>query len=246
MREIKIGMLTKSLLLNIVFTGTVVAGPIDLSTWLENGTGTWTLQAGNDAVKQSTNVHPPAVFHNGVNSQGQQLSGKVSVETTSDDDFFGFVLGYQNGDLSNGVADYLLIDWKQADQVYNPFGGLGSKGLTISRVTGALTSTDAWTHTGSVTELQRATNLGSTGWVDFTSYAFDIQFTASLVEVYVNGTKELSVAGSFNNGSFGFYDFSQTDTLYSALETSTIPVPTAMWFFGSALLGLVVLRKKPI
>ncbi|GAA3968773.1 hypothetical protein GCM10022278_28150 [Allohahella marinimesophila] len=46
------------------------------------------------------------------------LAGRLEVQTTSDDDFFGFVLGYDAGDLfgSNPTTDYILVDWKQGTQ----------------------------------------------------------------------------------------------------------------------------------
>tara|TARA_R110001606_G_scaffold395664_2_gene568383 strand:- start:343 stop:1095 length:753 start_codon:yes stop_codon:yes gene_type:complete len=231
-----------------LLSGAVLAGPVDLSPWTVNGTGTWNLQAGNNAVKQTVNGNP-TVFHNNQDSQGKALSGTIKVETSSDDDYIGFVLGYNNGDLSNSSADYLLIDWKQLDQNYY---GNGLKGLAISQVTGALgDNSGAWSHApaNNVTELQRATTLGSTGWSDNTEYSFDLIFTTSLVEVFVNGAKELSITGTFNNGSFGFYNYSQANVLYAGIEEdiappSAVPVPAAVLMFAPALLGFLGLRRR--
>lgn len=221
--------------------------PVDLSSWQANGNGNWILQSGNNAVKQTLNNHP-TVFHNNKNSQGTALSGEITVQTTSDDDFIGFVLGYNNNDLTNSAANYLLIDWKQGNQNYY---GYGQRGLAISQVTGQLgDNSGAWSHdpANNVTELARATTLGDTGWLDNTTYNFDITFTSSLVEVFVNGIKELSVAGAFNNGSFGFYNYSQANVLYAGIEEvnlpSAVPVPAAALMFAPALLGFIGLRRK--
>jgi hypothetical protein len=225
-----------------------VAAPVDLSFWSANGPGNWTLQPGNNAVSQSLN-RAPSVFHNGKNSQGLQLSGEITVQTTGDDDYIGFVLGYNEGDTNNSASDYLLIDWKQSDQG-GFFGGTALSGLAVSRVTDVLgESSGAWLHDSSdgVQELQRGTNLGSTGWLDNTTYEFDIVFGSSLVEVFVNDVKELSIEGSFNDGSFGFYNYSQSNVLYSAIDetiTPPVPVPAAVWLFGSGLIGLVGIRRK--
>jgi hypothetical protein len=232
-----------------LLSGAVMAGPVDLTPWVANGSGTWNLQTGNNAVKQTVNGNP-TVFHNNQNSQGKALSGEITVQTTSDNDYIGFVLGYNNGDLTNSAANYLLIDWKQADQSYY---GLGTKGLAISQVSGVLgNNSGAWSHNSAnnVTELQRATNLGSTGWLDNTTYNFDLIFTATLVEVFVNNIKELSITGTFNNGSFGFYNYSQANVLYAGIEETVapppnaVPVPAAVFMFAPALLGFLGLRRK--
>ncbi len=244
--------ITKTIMFYVAFicSSAAIAAPVDLSPWIADGDPaiTWTLQPGNTSVLETGNAGS-SVFHNGLNSQGFRLSGTVEVQTTGDDDFLGFVLGYNNGDITNSAADYLLIDWKQADQTHAPFGGLASEGLAISQVNGALTNTDAWGHIGNVTELQRATNLGSTGWADNTSYQFEIVFTPSLVEFFVDGVKELSISGVFSDGSFGFYTFSQPNTLFAAIEQNAIlpptavPVPTGILLFSAGLLLLLGMRK---
>ena len=82
--------------------------------------------------------------------------------------------------------------------------------MAISRVTKELTDAATWTHSSidGVTELQRATTLGDRGWTDGQTYNFEITFTSTLVEVFIDGVKELSVSGIFNDGAYGFYNFS--------------------------------------
>lgn len=222
------------------------AALVDLSTWSAEGQGTWTLQGSNDTVKQTVNGEP-TVFFNGLNSQGTSLSGEITVETTSDDDFIGFVLGYNAGDLTNSSADYLLIDWKQSDQSF--FGGTALEGLAVSRVTGELNDgLGPWVHdpANNVTELQRATNLGSTGWLDNTLYEFDLVFTDSLVQVFVNNVLELNITGTFSDGSFGFYNYSQQNVLYAGITEDVVvdPDPNEVSAPGAAtvlVLGLAIM-----
>tara|TARA_R110000787_G_scaffold266499_1_gene372628 strand:- start:469 stop:1242 length:774 start_codon:yes stop_codon:yes gene_type:complete len=224
--------------------GATAAAPVDLSTWQADGTGgSWNLQSGNNAVLQTQNG-PPTVFHSGTDSQGLALSGTIRVQTTSDDDFVGFVLGYQQGELTSASADYLLVDWKQGAQAGQ------QAGLALSRITGSLAATgsgtdsDAWQHTGVVSELARATTLGNTGWADHTTYNFDITFTASLVRVAVNGLLELEIFGSFTNGAFGFYNYSQQSVLYAGIEEDeAIPEPAGIALFGLGLLCLAARRR---
>jgi hypothetical protein len=155
-----------------------------------------------------------------------ELTGEIKVTTTSDDDFIGFVLGYHDGDIDRTDVNYLLIDWKQQDQ------SNGKKGLSISRISNKL-NLGAWTHDASngVTELQRGNVFANVGWKDNTSYIFRITFTSTLVEVFINDVKELSVSGDFADGAYGFYNYSQGSVLYSAIQanvtTNVAPIANA-------------------
>lgn len=226
------------------------AAPVDLSSWVANGGGTWVLESGNNAVKQTQNGNP-TVFHNNIASnQGQKLSGTIEVQTTGDDDYIGFVLGFNDGDLSNAAADYLLVDWKQGNQ--GSFGCNADVGLSVSRVTGQLgNNSGAWCHdpANNVTELARGTNLGSTGWADNTEYKFDLVFQQNLVEVYVDDVLELSVNGTFADGGFGFYNYSQANVRYAGIQQNVapeIPLPAGMVLMASAIgmAGLIARKRR--
>lgn len=213
------------------------AVPVDLSTWVaEGGSSNWMVQgAMNDSVFQTVNGDPTVFFDPTANAQGTALSGTITVETAGDDDFIGFVLGYQSGEISSAVSDFLLIDWKQGNQTFGGFG-LATAGLSISRVTGAglgaNPDTKFWNHSDpGIEELQRATNLGATGWADNTEYLFDLVFNSNLVEVFVDGILELSITsadagvGAFADGSFGFYNYSQSRVRYGAIEERVVDDP---------------------
>lgn len=212
------------------------AAPVNLSRWsAEGGTSNWVVAADNNSVEQTVNGNP-TVFHNGVNSQGNALSGTIEVQSTGDDDFIGFVLGFDSGDFSSSGADFILIDWKQANQ------STAKVGLSVSRITGQLQNARAWDHQTDLVfeELQRATNLGSTGWADNTEYLFDLTFTSSLIEVFVDGVKEISIGGSFEDGSFGFYNYSQGAVRYAGIQETTlppapVPLPAALPLLGGGL-----------
>jgi hypothetical protein len=230
------------------------ADPVDLSTWTIDGNGSWVFNntnAPNDSANQLLNSIPTVLF-NGVDSQGLALSGTIEVQTTSDDDFVGFVLGYDNDDLfgTNATTDYILVDWKQNTQA-----GWG-EGMSISRVTGgpiASTGTDtggdAWKHVGNVNFLQRATTLGNTGWVDNTQYLFDIIFNPGNIQVSVDGVEQFNINGVFENGSFGFYNFSQQNVRYAGIEEDVapppaVPEPGTIGLLGIGLFGMGIARRK--
>ena len=143
----------------------------------------------------------------------------VTVETTDDDDWFGFVLGFAPGDTTNDAADFLLLDWKQATQAG------WSAGLVLSRVRGVpdqstgAPGTDLWNHNGAVSVIARADGLGDVGWVDLRTYRFEIAYTPSRLVVRVDGAVEIDLAPpsgeSWPAGEIGFYGFSQADVRYA-------------------------------
>lgn len=243
----------------LLFPITAKAASVDLTGWKKNGfkggnAGIWNVQSGNDSVVQSQNGEPTVIFLPESNAQGTSLSGTIQVQTTSDDDFIGFVLGYQDGELNSTNADFWLIDWKQNTQPVS--GGTGFAGLSLSHVTGDIAngpnqSASFWPHSSTVDEVQRAKNLGTRGWVDRTEYTFDLTFTDSLIEVYVDDELEISFAGSFTDGAFGFYNYSQSNVKYAGitedvLPPSMVPLPASLplMMAGVGVLGLLRRRKS--
>ena len=59
--------------------------PVDLSGWASEGSGNWTVAGDNNSVFQSQNGQPTVFFEPGTTSQGEALSGQITVETTGDD-----------------------------------------------------------------------------------------------------------------------------------------------------------------
>lgn len=246
----------------------VQAESIDLSAWTAEsypavpgfGAGTWNVSGDSSSVFQSVNGQP-TFFYSDFNSQGSEFIGSIQV-SGGDDDFIGFALGFNAGDSLNSAADYLLIDWKRGTQGHN-FGAPSStpgstafSGLAVSRVTGTPTADEFWGHFddaphagGGVEELQRGSTLGATGWTAGTNYDFTFDFGPNNLQVFVDGVMELDIAGLFNDGSFAFYNFSQAGVTYSGFEENVgsfpvVPVPAAIWLFGSAIIGLVGFSRK--
>ena len=180
---------------------------IDLGTWTAEHRGepaNWLLYDSGRRVQQHYNADP-SVFFGPEPGTGVRFRGTARVATGSDDDFIGFVLGFQPGDWTNPAADFLLIDWRQADNESS------QEGLSISRVTGS--SPDLYGHrpSDSFQELARGNRFGTTGWADNTPYSFVFESDPSRVKVWVDGVLELDVQGTFDfgGGRFGFYVFSQ-------------------------------------
>jgi hypothetical protein len=240
---------------------------VDLNTWTEEsypavggfGGANWDVAPDGSSVTQTINGQP-TIFYSDFLSYGLETTGKIQVTTNGDDDFVGFVLGFDPGDTSSASADYLLIDWKQGDQFFNFGGGTAdlttgstaNAGLAVSRVTGIPTADELWGHqdqaanaAGGVTELARGATLGSTGWANFQEYEFSFDFGPNNLVISVDGVEQFNLSGSFENGRLGFYNFSQDTVKYSAFETEegsfVVPLPAAGWLLlaGLGMLGAV-------
>ncbi|MFC1925721.1 choice-of-anchor C family protein, partial [Chloroflexota bacterium] len=202
----------------------VDTGIVDLNSWTPESLGgaSWNVQPGGDTVLQTVNGDP-TFFYSDFNAIGEQLRGKITVQTSGDDDYIGFAFGFQPGDTTSSSADYLLVDWKQT---YQPWSGYapGKAGLAVSRVNGAAVYpyTDFWGHTGVVTELARGASLGNTGWADYATYDFQFEYSANRLQVFVNGIKEIDITGSFPQGRFAFYNYSQSQVQYAAIQSDSI------------------------
>jgi hypothetical protein len=232
------------------FSGIASAALVDLVNWTQQGGGThWAVAADRNSVFQRDNGDA-AVFFSGTKDQGKALSGKIKVETLEDDDFIGFVLGYKSGDFVNGnEQEFILIDWKQANQEGPGNSCISKVGLAFSRVTAPL-GPNTWCHNSGVTELARGINLGNTGWADNTEYQFDLIFTETNIQVKVNGVIELNIDGKFADGSFGFYNHSQESVRYSSLVEdaiappgNTVPEPETL-ALSLAALGLMGFTRR--
>lgn len=248
-------------------TANAMSTAVDLSAWTAESypavsgfsPGEWEVASDNKSVTQTTNGQP-TLFYSDFNAHGTAVTGQIEVSGT-DDDFIGFLLGYQPDDINNTAADYLMIDWKARDQSFN-FGAPSSKpgstaeeGLAASRVSGIPTADEFWGHTdftensdGGVEELARGMTLGSTGWMRNTVYEFVFDFGPGNLQVYVDDMLEFDLSGDFENGRLAFYNFSQAGVTYSGFESeegsfTPVPAPTTAVLLIAGLLGLLAGRR---
>jgi hypothetical protein len=211
------------------------AGLIDLSTWSPTAGGTWNVQNSGTSVLQTTNGSP-TYFLSDTNYINTQFDGSFGVETTSDDDFIGFTFGYNNSN------DFLLFDWKQGNQSYS---GYAPSGFTLSKISGS--NVNYWNHSGADITVLATEYVGNNGWADNTVYGFSLDFTTTGIKIDIDGTNIFDVAGSFNSGKFGFYNYSQSQVRYTGFTeevSQSVPEPSTLAILALGLMGLASRRFK--
>ncbi|MEX2596191.1 MAG: PKD domain-containing protein, partial [Salibacteraceae bacterium] len=191
---------------------------IDLGTWVQEGipaNGNWTVTGGGNAVNQTINGEPtfyvsPDSFINVI------ITGDIRVATTGDDDWVGFVFGYNGPDTTDPANyDFYLFDWKQNDQNFGGF--FGAEGYSLSRVNGPVVNLpEAFSaNAGPFVDLIDSQYGNNEGWNDLQTYSFALTYTNTRAVIAIDGDTIFDVFGCFPPGRFGFYNYSQSDVEYS-------------------------------
>jgi hypothetical protein len=181
--------------------------------------------------------------------------------STGDDDYMGFVFGYQNS------SSFYLFDWKQGTQGY--VGRTAAEGMAIKKFTGAtgsgladLSLEEFWENQvsfGDMTVLAK-NQSSSAGWLAATDYSFHLDFDQNPGEIHVvvkNGATTLwdttVVDTTFTGGQFGFFNNSQANVTYAGFTqtggvpvTPAIPEPEtyALMLLGRGALGRAARRRR--
>jgi len=178
---------------------------VDLNTWTQTGgNSNWNIEPGGRTVLQTINGSP-AFFvtpDEHINVAVQGTIAVLDMDSWQDDDFIGFVFGYKRptGQTSSNDYEFILFDWRRAYSDYK----------WLSRCNGTC---DLWSHTGAgLTVLATNTNTG--GWQFDRTFDFRILYLENRVRVSIDGVTIFDVAGSFQPGKFGFYNYSQSYVRY--------------------------------
>lgn len=202
---------------------------IDLNTWNQEGpaaNGTWTVNGAGTSVTQSINGLPtffvsPEEFIN------VRMTGTIS-SSGGDDDFIGFVFGYQNpigGAGPNYPMETMLFDWKRGTQGAAQEGRyLVQMDTNFNLANNASVTNFFWGKQSTPNHnVLGAVTGANTGWNQNVNYNFELTYLADRVTIVINNDTFFDVTGCFQSGRFGFYNYSQNPVVYSNFAYQLLP-----------------------
>uniref|UniRef100_A0A672M8S9 Thrombospondin 4a n=1 Tax=Sinocyclocheilus grahami TaxID=75366 RepID=A0A672M8S9_SINGR len=168
---------------------------------------------------------------------GVDFEGTFHVNTVTDDDYAGFIFGYQDS------SSFYVVMWKQTEQTYwqaVPFRAVAEPGIQLKAVKsktgpGEFLRNSLW-HTGDTNDQVRMLwkDLRNVGWKDKVSYRWNLMHRPQVGYIRVKfyeGTDLVADSGvvtdtSMRGGRLGVFCFSQENIIWSNLRyrcNDTIP-----------------------
>jgi RHS repeat-associated protein len=207
--------------------------PVDLRSWtyVQSTASTgqppanWLVDASGTSVTQTVNANA-SFFLSDFDLANDEIEGSWRVDTGDDDDFMGFVFGYQD------PTHFYLFDWKQADQ---QDCGTGLRGMSVKIVNAdsALQCADLWNTNGTADRVETLFH-NSIPYADRTDYEFFLRFEPGMFTITVKGgdivIESVTLSDStYTSGKFGFYNFSQSSVRYSGFQRRSLKQGTYVY-----------------
>jgi gliding motility-associated-like protein len=210
-------LFTLSLLVLVTGSFAQCVTNVNFNTWSQGGhpgNGNWSVQSGGSQVYQSVNGNP-TFFLSPNNMINVHISGNFRTND-SDNDWMGFVFSYLNPMTGIDTFDCWMFDWKQ-----EPQDG-ASDGMSVCRIDGIVPPANYqstfWNHTNDPAFTVIDNNFGSGGWNTGYNHSFDLYLSFTKAIIYVDGVQQFEIDDCFKPGRFGFYNYSQSDCIYSNFQ----------------------------
>ncbi|XP_029470337.1 cartilage oligomeric matrix protein [Rhinatrema bivittatum] len=168
---------------------------------------------------------------------GVDFEGTFHVNTVTDDDYAGFIFGYQDS------SSFYVVMWKQTEQTYwqaNPFRAVAEPGIQLKAVKstsgpGEQLRNSLW-HTGDTSSQVKLLwkDPRNVGWKDKTSYRWFLQHRPQVGYIrarFFDGPEVVADTGvildtTMRGGRLGVFCFSQENIIWANLKyrcNDTIP-----------------------
>lgn len=208
---------------------------IDLSTWsqvqynlFEQGNANWVIEAGSTVVRQVLNADA-SIYLSDFDVANSRIEGTWVVEDGSDDDYMGFVFGYQDNE------HYYLLDWKAVGQGDGVLG-FADAGLSVKVISAdsTLTGFDLWP-TVDNDRVGLLFHDATVGWKPNTEYRFALDYrpgsiAISVYEGDVLVREPITVNDdTYVSGQFGFYNYSQGGVVYRGFTRQELDDPNYIY-----------------
>jgi hypothetical protein len=151
---------------------------------------------------------------------GNKIQGTWKAIGSSDDDYMGFVFGYQDR------SHYYIFDWKKATQTSSGLTAQVGMNVKVLSKNGDPTLQDLWPSAGNGTTVKGLFH-NSIGWKFGVEYEFILDFAPGLIRIEVKeGATRLALIevddDTYKDGKFGMYNYSQDTISYEGFKKTPI------------------------
>ncbi|HIG30438.1 MAG TPA: hypothetical protein EYQ50_22625 [Verrucomicrobiales bacterium] len=191
-----------------------------------SGKSEWVIQNDGQGVVQTMNFLASA-FVMKARPGGSRIQGQLRNDEAKDDDYIGFIFGYQ--DLGN----FYLFDWRAGNDAKEELG-LARQGMSIRSFhsESPLTESDLWpTFESSL----KATVLfrNDIPWIPHQDYHLDLIHQQGFISIQIRDSNGEIAHIEFQDktyapGQFGLYNFSQPNVVFSDFSVTQVVQPQVL------------------